>query len=72
MTQFADILLPLPLPKLFVYRVPRHMELMLQPLIRVIVPFGKKKRYTGIVHRIHNEAPRGHEARYIIYVAWAM
>jgi primosomal protein N' (replication factor Y) len=65
MTQFADILLPLPLPKLFVYRVPRHMELMLQPLIRVIVPFGKKKRYTGIVHRIHNEAPRGHEARYI-------
>jgi primosomal protein N' (replication factor Y) len=31
--------------------------------MRVAVPFGKNKLYTGIVHEIHQEAPEAYEAR---------
>lgn len=32
---------------------------------RVVVPFGRKKLYTGVVFRIHEQAPRGYTAKYI-------
>jgi primosomal protein N' (replication factor Y) (superfamily II helicase) len=64
-TLFADIILPLALPRLFTYRVPRHLENQVAELQRVIVPFGKKKRYSGIVHKLHQVAPADREARYI-------
>jgi primosomal protein N' (replication factor Y) len=64
-TLFADIILPLALPRLFTYRVPRHLENQVAELQRVIVPFGKKKRYSGIIHKLHQVAPAEREARYI-------
>lgn len=64
-TLFADIILPLALPRLFTYRVPRHLENQIVELQRVIVPFGKTKRYSGIVHKLHHQAPAEREARYI-------
>ena len=33
--------------------------------IRVVVPFGKRKLYTGIIVRIHEKAPQGYTAKYI-------
>lgn len=64
-TLFVDVLLPLPLAKVFVYRVPRHLEGFIQERIRIIVPFGKKKRYSGLIYRVHNQAPSDREARYV-------
>jgi len=33
--------------------------------MRVAVPFGKSKLYTGIVHELHQQAPEGYEAKEI-------
>jgi len=64
-TYFADVLLPLPLPKHFTYRVPHEMSDMVSKGKRVVVPFGKKKLYTGIITAIKESPPQGYEAKYI-------
>lgn len=67
-TLFADILLPLPLPGYFTYRVPADMNNAMQPGIRVVVPFGSRKIYAGLVRKIHPTAPAEFQARYILSV----
>lgn len=62
---FADIVLPLALPKTFTYRIPQNMVGFVEEGIRVVVPFGKSKLYTGIIERIHDRAPVGYTAKYI-------
>lgn len=52
---FADILLPLAIPGAYTYRVPLHLQEVVRVGCRVVVPLGKKKRYTGIVVRLHDE-----------------
>ena len=63
MSRFADIILPLPLSKYFTYSVPDAFCDMLEIGSRVIVPFGTKKYYTGIVCRLHDTAPSGFETK---------
>lgn len=46
---FANIILPFPLEGTFTYLVPFHLESSISPGVRVIVPFGNKKLYSGIV-----------------------
>ncbi len=64
-TLFAEVLLPLPLPKLYTYRVPFEWNELLIPGLRVAVPFGVKKVYSGIVWKISEQAPVGYQANYI-------
>lgn len=64
-TYFVNVMLPVPIPKLFTYRVPRHLEEELQIGSRVIVPFGKKKVLTGIIAEIHQSPPKEYEAKYL-------
>lgn len=54
---FAEIILPLPLYGTFTYAVGEDIADRIQSGSRVLVQFGKKKYYTGIVERVHNEAP---------------
>lgn len=54
---FAEIILPLPLYGTYTYLVPPEMEASVQVGSRVSVQFGKKKYYTGIVERLHGDAP---------------
>lgn len=63
MPRFADIILPLPLGKYFTYSVPDSFCDLLKIGSRVIVPFGTKKYYTGIVCRIHDTPPSGYETK---------
>ncbi len=65
MQYFIDIILPIPLEKLFTYSITKAEAGFLEPGIRVAVPFGKSKIYTGLVYRIHNEAPKVYEAKEI-------
>lgn len=65
-TYFADLILPVPIPKLFTYRVPRDMVEALKIGARVIVPFGKNRVYTAVVSRIHTHPPTNYQARYIL------
>ena len=69
-TFFADLILPIPVPKLFTYRVPRDMADVLKIGARVIVPFGKNngRVFTAVVARLHNSPPTGYQARYITEV----
>ena len=54
---FVDVILPLPLSKLFTYRINENEAHFLQMGMRVAVPFGKSKVYTAIVHHIHTVEP---------------
>ena len=49
MKKFVDVIVPLPVAGLFTYSVPEELTEKVQWGNRVIVPFGAKKYYTGIV-----------------------
>lgn len=63
MQQFIDVILPIPIEKLFTYHISEAESEFLSPGMRVSVPFGKNKIYTGIVGHIHNQAPIIYEAK---------
>lgn len=62
---FADVILPVPLHSLFTYSVPEALQQSIYPGSRVYVPFGRNKRYTGIVFRIHSDKPTEYEVKEI-------
>lgn len=65
-TFFAELILPVPISKLFTYRVPAALTDMIKVGQRVIVQFGHKKILTGIVANIHQKPPIEYEAKYIL------
>lgn len=65
---FAEVVLPLPLKKLYTYRLPSEMFELAVPGKRVFVPFGNRKVYTGIIIHISDKAPERYEALNIISV----
>ncbi|MDN5202557.1 primosomal protein N' [Fulvivirgaceae bacterium BMA10] len=67
-TLFADIILPVPIPKLFTYRVPQELNETIAEGYRVIVQFGKKKILTGVVGKVHVQPPKEYEAKYVLEV----
>lgn len=54
---YAQIILPLNLKGTFTYKVPEEFLAEIVPGMRVLVPFGGKKIYTGIVSEIHQVEP---------------
>jgi len=65
-TLFADLILPVPVPRLFTYRVPRTMSEMIKVGARVIVQFGKNRVITAVVANIHSNPPSQYQAKYIL------
>lgn len=65
---FADIILPVPIPKMFTYRIPNSLLESIGIGYRVIVQFGKKKILTGIVGKVHQKPPAAYEAKPILDV----
>ncbi len=65
MNYYADVLLPIPLERNYTYAVTPGTESQLRPGIRVAVPFGKSKLYTGLVVRVHREPPHAYKAKEI-------
>ena len=64
MLTYIDVILPLPLKATFTYAVNDDMAQKVKRGCRVVVPLGSKKQYTGIIDRIHHEAPVGYEVKY--------
>lgn len=54
---YVDIILPLPLNRLFTYSVPLQMEATLKEGMRLLVPFGNSKQMVGIAVRFHHDKP---------------
>ncbi|HLT74325.1 MAG TPA: primosomal protein N' [Ohtaekwangia sp.] len=65
-TLFVDLLLPVPIPRLFTYRVPRELNDAVLTGLRAIVQFGDRKILTGVIINIHNTPPSDYEAKYIL------
>jgi primosomal protein N' (replication factor Y) len=65
-TYFAEVILPVPLPRLFTYRIPYELNEVIQVGARVVVQFGQRKVYTGLIARIHQKAPSAYQAKYIL------
>ncbi|MDE6316834.1 MAG: primosomal protein N', partial [Muribaculaceae bacterium] len=65
---YAEIILPLPIESTFTYAIPAEMESSVKVGHRVIVPFGRKKYYTGIVRALTNQPPQGFETKDITVV----
>lgn len=65
-TLFAELLLPVPIHKLFTYRVPQSLQESVQVGQRVIVQFGERKILTGVIGKLHNQPPKEYEAKYIL------
>jgi primosomal protein N' (replication factor Y) len=66
--KFADVILPLALPKNYTYSVPPEMEDAVQVGSRVAVQLGKQKKYTGIVKALHNQAPQEYKTKSLLDV----
>ena len=64
MPQFAETLLPLAIPGTYTYRVPEGMRLSIG--MRVLVPFGRKKIFTGIISSLHDREPKGYDVKEIL------
>ncbi len=67
-TLFAEILLPLPIPGTFTYRVPFTMNEIIKVGQRVTVQFGKRRVYAGLVIRLHETPPAKGIPKYILSI----
>jgi len=61
--KYADVILPLALPKNYTYAIPENMEPSIQVGSRVAVQLGKQKKYAGIVKAIHQQAPADYKTK---------
>lgn len=67
-TLFAEVLLPVPVRGYFTYRIPQELNDQVVAGMRVVVQFGKRKFYTGLVRRIHDKAPQVVSLKYVLSV----
>lgn len=67
-TLFAHVLVPVPVPKAYTYRVPHDWNDWIHQGLRVAVQFGPKKIYAGIILELSDSPPEGYQASYILDV----
>lgn len=65
---YADIILPVPLLKLFTYEIPGNLKELVSVGMRVVVPFGKKRQLSGVVFEIHQNKPEHYDTKPILSV----
>jgi primosomal protein N' (replication factor Y) (superfamily II helicase) len=65
MLYFIDVILPIPIERLFTYSITRAEFDYLKSGMRVAVPFGKSKIYTALVYNSHQNQPEAYEAKAI-------
>ena len=58
---YADVILPVPLQGMFTYAVPDGMTVEVG--CRVLVTFGRNKKYVGLVARLHDSKPEGYQVK---------
>ncbi len=68
MTYFLDVILPLPLERYFSYRITSEEAGHIQQGMRVAVPFGKSKLYTGIAVEIRENLSFAYEVKDVEFV----
>ncbi len=66
MESLVDVILPLPIRNKFTYSFERNIFTNICVGMRVVVPFGKNKIFTGIIYKIYNYKPLSYEVKSII------
>lgn len=66
--RYVQIVLPLNLKGSFTYKVPEELISVIQPGMRVLVPFRGKKIYTGIVFEVHDLEPESFVPKEVISI----
>ena len=67
-TLFVELLLPVPVPRLFTYRVPYALNEKILIGQRAIVQFGDRKILTGVIANISDKPPKDYEAKYLLEI----
>lgn len=57
MTTYVDIILPLAVGQAYTYSVPTHLLTQVSVGALVVAPLGRSKYYSGVVVRLHHDAP---------------
>lgn len=65
-TLFAELLLPVPVPRLFTYRIPYKLNDLVRVGQRAIVQFGDRRIVTGLIFSISEQVPKEFEAKSIL------
>src|SRR5215218_4732545 len=65
---FAEVIIPLALPKNYTWEIPDSFIDGIQVGCRVEVNLGKNKKYAGVVKRIHSDRPQGFDTKEILNV----
>lgn len=67
-TFFAELLLPVPVPRLFTYRIPQKLNDVVKIGQRVIVQFGDRKIVTGLIFNLHEHPPKDFQAKSVLEI----
>jgi len=65
---YANVLLPLPVKGYFTYLIPASLTGKAEEGKRVIVPFGSKKLYAGLIKSLHSSSSGGDNIKEIISI----
>ena len=65
-TLFAEMIIPLPVPGTFTYRIPYELNETVKVGQRAIVQFGRKKVLAGIISQLHEKIPSNFSPKYIL------
>lgn len=66
-TLFVEVILPLPLPGTYTYRVPTEYNAVIRVGQRVVVQFGNKHLYAAVVRHITDTVPN-YKVKYVLSV----
>lgn len=56
-TEYIDVIVPMAVAQVFSYAVPPAMRSLIRVGMRVVVPFGQRKLYSGLTYRLHQHPP---------------
>ncbi|HEY4876900.1 MAG TPA: primosomal protein N', partial [Puia sp.] len=62
---YAEIIIPLALPKNYTWSIPEHFQSIIKPGCRAEVSL-KNKKYAGIVKKLHSDKPAAFEPKEIL------
>ena len=68
MKKYVDVIVPVPVVGTYTYSLPDELADKVAEGYRVVVPFGRKKFYTGIVKKVHYVAPEAYETKEVTEV----
>ncbi len=54
---WAEIILPLAIPRTYTYSVPQHLQSKIEKGCRAEVVFGKNKKYAGMIRSFSKQKP---------------